>query len=57
MNYNELKLWIINMAVITVTFTQIENVLKLLLLSVSIGYSIDKWIKLHKNKKENNDNK
>ena len=57
MNYSELKLWIINMAVITVTFTQIENVLKLLLLSVSIGYSIDKWFRLRKNKEKNNGNK
>lgn len=52
MNYNEVKLWMINMAVITITFTQIENILKLLLLFVSIGYSIDKWIKLRKNKKD-----
>jgi len=52
MNYNEIKLWMINMVVITITFTQIENVLKLLLLFVSIGYSIDKWIKLRKNKKD-----
>jgi len=52
MNYNEIKLWMINMFVITITFTQIENVLKLLLLFVSIGYSIDKWIKLRKNKKD-----
>jgi len=51
MNYNELKLWIINMTVITVTFTQIENILKLLLLFVSIGYSLNKWINLRKNKK------
>lgn len=52
MNYNELKLWIINMAVITVTFTQIENALKLILLIVSIGYSLNKWISLRKKKKD-----
>lgn len=52
MNYNEVKLWMINMTVITVTFTQIENVLKLLLLFVSIGYSIDKWVKLRKKKND-----
>ena len=52
MNYNELKLWIINMTVITVTFTQIENALKLILLIVSIGYSLNKWINLRKNKKD-----
>ena len=51
MNYNEVKLWMINMAVITITFTQVENTLKLILLLVSIGYSLDKWIKLRKKKK------
>ena len=52
MNYTELKLWLINVAVITVTFTQIENVLKLILLLVSIGYTIDRWIDKRKNKKD-----
>ena len=55
MNHNELKLWMINMAVITVTFTQIENILKLILLIISIGYTIDKWIDRRKNKKEDDE--
>ena len=55
MNYNELKLWMINVAVITVTFTQIENALKLILLLVSIGYTIDRWIDKRKNKKEDDE--
>ena len=52
MNHTELRLWMINVAVITVTFTQIENALKLILLLVSIGYTIDRWIDKHKNKKD-----
>ena len=55
MNYNEVKLWMINMAVITITFTQIENILKLILLITSIGYTIDKWIDRRKNKKEDDE--
>ena len=55
MNYNEVKLWMINMAVITITFTQIENVLKLILLIISIGYTIDKWIDRRKNKKDDDE--
>lgn len=55
MNYNEVKLWIINMTVITITFTQIENILKLILLIISIGYTIDKWIDRRKNKKEDDE--
>ena len=57
MNYNEVKLWMINMAVITITFTQIENILKLILLIISIGYTIDKWIDRRKNKKEDDETK
>lgn len=52
MNHTELKLWMINVTVITVTFTQIENALKLILLLVSIGYTIDRWIDKRKNKKD-----
>lgn len=55
MNYNEVKLWMINMTVITITFTQIENILKLILLIISIGYTIDKWIDKRKNKKEDDE--
>ena len=55
MNYSEVKLWMINMAVITITFTQIENILKLILLIISIGYTIDKWIDRRKNKKEDDE--
>ena len=55
MNYNEVKLWMVNVAVITVTFTQIENALKLILLLVSIGYTIDRWIDKRKNKKEDDE--
>ena len=55
MNYNEVKLWMINVAVITVTFTQIENILKLILLIISIGYTIDRWIDKRKNKKEDDE--
>ena len=44
MNYNEVKLWMINMAVITITFTQIENILKLTLKSCSIFFLLLLWL-------------
>lgn len=53
MNHSELKLWLINLSVLTISFTQLENALKLILLFISIGFSIDKWIKLRKKNKEN----
>lgn len=52
MSYNEIKLWCINTLVVTATFTNIDNILKIILLLVTIGYSIDKWIMLRKNKEK-----
>jgi len=39
---------------LAISFTNIDMVLKILLLVVSIGYTVNKWIILrHKNKNEN----
>ena len=47
-----MKLYIINASTLGVTtFTNIEMGLKILLLVLTIGYTLDKWIKLKKNKK------
>ncbi len=44
-----MKLYIINASTLGVTtFTNIEMGLKIFLLIVTIGYTIDKWIKLKK---------
>jgi hypothetical protein len=48
----EIKIWIINAATFLVSFTNIDMVLKLLLLMVSIGYTATKWYQLLK---KNND--
>ena len=51
MDIQQLKLYIINASTLGVTtFTQIEMGLKIILLSVTIGYTISKWINF-KNKK------
>jgi hypothetical protein len=45
----ELKLYIINGSALTLTtFTQIESWLKIILLAVTIGYTISKWAKVQK---------
>lgn len=47
----QIKLYIINASTLGVTtFTTLEMGLKILLLAVTIGYTITKWIKLKKNK-------
>tara|TARA_R100000541_G_scaffold12379_1_gene20798 strand:+ start:430 stop:588 length:159 start_codon:yes stop_codon:yes gene_type:complete len=52
MDIQQMKLYIINASTLGVTtFTNIEMGLKILLLVVTIGYTVDKWLKLKKNKK------
>ena len=51
MSLNELKLYAINGSTLGVTtFTQIEDGLKILLLVVTIGYTIAKWHSIKKDK-------
>jgi hypothetical protein len=48
MNIQELKLYLINGSTLGVTtFTQIEDWLKIILLVVTIGYTIAKWSKVN----------
>lgn len=47
MNLQEIKLYAINGSTLGVTtFTQIEDWLKIILLVVTIGYTISKWSKV-----------
>lgn len=49
MNLQQLKIYLINGSAIGVTtFTQIEDTLKIMLLLVTIGYTITKWIDIKK---------
>jgi len=51
MSLGDFKLYVINTTTLGVTtFTEIEMGLKLFLLVVTIGYTINKWVQL-KNKK------
>jgi hypothetical protein len=51
MDFQQIKLYIINASTLGVTtFTNIEMGLKIILLLVTIGYTIDKWLKFKKNK-------
>ena len=48
----QLRLYVINASTLGVTtFTTLEMGLKILLLVVTIGYTITKWYKIHKDKK------
>jgi len=51
MDFQQIKLYIINASTLGVTtFTNIEMGLKIILLLVTIGYTVDKWLKFKKNK-------
>ncbi len=53
MSLSDIKLYAMNAGALGVTtFTQIEDGLKILLLLITIGYTISKWINI---KKENED--
>lgn len=56
MSFNDLKLYGLNSIAMAVSFTNVENTLKILLLCVSIIYTILKTIELLKNKKNGSNN-
>lgn len=52
MSLQEIKLYAINGSTLGVTtFTQIEDWLKIILLVVTIGYTISKWSKINEHDK------
>lgn len=61
MNNEPLKIYFLNILTIAITFTNLENILKIVLLCVSIVYTAIKiidWVSTKiKNKNEDNDKK
>jgi len=51
MEIQDLKLYALNGSAFTVSFMDIETMLKIILLLVSIGYTIARWYEIHKNNK------
>ena len=52
MNMGDVKLYALNLTALSVSMTNIENYLKILLLLVSIGYTLSKWVSLKQEDKE-----
>jgi hypothetical protein len=50
MNEQDVRLLLINTTAMTISMAQVETILKLSLLLVSIGYTVQRWYYLHKNK-------
>lgn len=50
----DLKLYLLNAGTLTISMTQIDTILKITLLLISIGYTAQRWYYL---RKENDDKK
>ncbi len=48
MEFSDFKMYGINTLALGITMLDIEIPLKIILLTVTIGYTIDKWMKLKK---------
>jgi hypothetical protein len=54
-NIQDVKILALNAATFLLSFSNIETVLKIMLLLISIGYTATKWYELYKNKNKSND--
>ena len=57
MSINDLRIYALNTLTMAISFSNVEATLKILLLCVSIVYTIMKTIELIKNKKDGKNNK
>ena len=51
MDVQDLKIYLLNSVALFISFSDVEMILKILLLIVSIGYTSMKWYELYKKKK------
>ena len=51
MSFGDIKLYSLSIGTMAISMTQIDNYLKILLLLVTIGYTVHKWIHLKKKDK------
>lgn len=52
MSISDLKLYALNTTTMVVTFINIESTLKILLLVVSIGYTVQRWYMMNEAKND-----
>ena len=53
MEWQDIKLMAFNGATLTLSMTEMETILKIILLLVSIGFTIERWYEVHKRNKDN----
>tara|TARA_B110000977_G_scaffold90777_1_gene120552 strand:- start:6033 stop:6188 length:156 start_codon:yes stop_codon:yes gene_type:complete len=47
----DIKIYALNTSSLAISFTNLDTILKVILLLVSIGYTVNKWYLINKNKK------
>ena len=47
----DIKLILLNGATLTLSMTEMETILKIILLLVSIGFTVSRWYDIYKNRK------
>ena len=57
MNMSDIKLYAINGISLAMSFAHIDTVLKIVLLSASIGYTLQRWYLLDKERRDKNNGK
>jgi hypothetical protein len=50
----DIKMYLLNVGTLALSFSEIDMVLKILLLIISIGYTFHKWILMHRKSNEKN---
>jgi hypothetical protein len=50
---SDIKLYLLNASALALSMTNLEVIFKILLLVISIGYTLNKWVLLRDNKKQN----
>jgi len=53
MDTQDLKVLALNTSAFTVSMTSVEDILKIILLLVSIGFTVQRWYEIHKRNKDN----
>ena len=52
---SDLKVYLLNILSFAISFSDLDMALKFILLVVSIGYTIERWIKLRKDESQGKD--
>tara|TARA_B110000503_G_scaffold141384_1_gene234751 strand:+ start:4369 stop:4548 length:180 start_codon:yes stop_codon:yes gene_type:complete len=50
---SDLKLYLLNATSFAISLSSVDMALKIILLALSIGYTIDKWMKLRNEREKN----